>query len=883
MTPHRARPGVLVVDDEPHILSSMTALLEEDFAVVTSTNAEAALSLLKDVEIAVIVADQRMPGLNGDEFLARAKELSEATRILITGYADINALIRAVNHGQIYTYVAKPWEPSQLKVTVAKAAEYWLLMKQMERERDLLHGLMDNIPDAIWFKDTGGRYTQVNKTAASFLGVSDPSVVAGKSAFDFFPVDEAREIQAEEETIVRLERAASNRIQKLHWNDGVTRWMSTTKAPILERNHEVAALVGVARDVTEQKDAELALYESEKRYRQIVETAAEGVWIFDERLRTVFVNSKMAAMLGCVPEEMNGTDVAGFMMDEDKTAQLEEFDQHNSNRRAADVRLRKKDGSVIWAILATSPMLDSTGQRTGTLAMLTDVTERKVLEEQYRQAQKMEAVGQLAGGIAHDFNNVLNVIIGYSKLLLEESTPRDPAYRRFEAIRKAGEQAAALTQQLLAFSRKQVLQPRVVNLADTLNDMDHMVRRLIGENIEVVTTVHDHLAPVKIDPSQVQQVILNLIVNARDAMPNGGVLTIELMNSEMDESSARHHNIPAGGYVMLAVSDNGSGMTPEVQQRVFEPFFTTKEVGRGTGLGLATVYGIVKQSGGYIWLYSELGFGTTFKIFLPRLDEPRESAPNEPVQEISRGKETILVVEDDPIIRSLVHEILSPVGYNVILAESGDRALRTSEQCAGEIHLLMTDVVLPKMGGREIASRLVALRPGIEVLFTSGYTGYAMTQRGALEPGVNFLPKPFSPEGLRAKVRAVLTSRSSPQRILVVDDEAPMRDLLREILERAGFQVHTASGGREAREHAQRHPVDVVITDLAMPEEEGLEMIRTVRKEHRDFKIIAMSGAFGDEILQAARLLGADATLAKPITEEMLLQCISKVSMPRPS
>ena len=322
----------------------MTALLEEDFAVVTSTNAETALSLLEDEQIAVIVADQRMPGLTGDEFLARAKDLSEATRILITGYADINALIRAVNRGQIYTYVAKPWEPSQLRVIVLKAAEHCLLLKKMERERVLMHGLMHSIPDAIWFKDTGGLYTQVNKTAASFLGVSDPSLVIGKSVFDFFPADEAREIQQEEETIVRLGRPATNRIQKLHWKDGVTRWISTTKAPILERNREVTALVGVSRDVTEQKHAELALHESEERYRQIVETAAEGVWIFDERLRTVFVNSKMAAMLGCVAEEMKGTDLADFMMDEDKTSQLEQFNQDNSSKSAADVRLRKRTG-----------------------------------------------------------------------------------------------------------------------------------------------------------------------------------------------------------------------------------------------------------------------------------------------------------------------------------------------------------------------------------------------------------------------------------------------------------------------------------------------------------------------------------------------------------
>ncbi|HSR05742.1 MAG TPA: response regulator [Bryobacteraceae bacterium] len=446
------------------------------------------------------------------------------------------------------------------------------------------------------------------------------------------------------------------------------------------------------------------------------------------------------------------------------------------------------------------------------------ITGHKRLEEELRQSQKMEAVGQLAGGIAHDFNNVLNVIIGYSRLLLANIVPGDPAYGRVEEIRKAGERAATLTQQLLAFSRKQVLQPRVVNLGDTLREIDHMLRRMIGEHIEVAATVDPRLAQVKIDPIQVQQLLMNLVLNARDAMPGGGKLTFELMNQEMDESAGRLHNIPAGRYVMLSVSDNGSGMTPEVRRHVFEPFFTTKEVGQGTGLGLATVYGIVRQSGGHIWLYSEPGIGTTFKIFFPRVDEPKDRGASELPPKIGRGNETILLVEDDAALRALAQQVLTSAGYRVVTAEDGNAALRVSEQHNGPIHLLLTDVVMPKMGGKEIASRLAVPRPGMKVLFMSGYTGNALAQQGTLDETVGFIQKPWTPEGLCQKIRAVLSARSSIRRILVVDDEPGMRSWLAEILESAGYRVFTAGNGREARSRVEEHGVDLVITDLVMPE-----------------------------------------------------------------
>ncbi len=502
------------------------------------------------------------------------------------------------------------------------------------------------------------------------------------------------------------------------------------------------------------------------------------------------------------------------------------------------------------------------------------------LEEELRQAQKMEAVGRLAGGIAHDFNNLLTVILGYCNILLSRVETFDPNHRKLCDIRDAGEKAADLTRQLLIFSRKQVLEPKVVNLAAMVQDTDRMLRRVLGEDVEVATIIEGNPGQVRIDPGQAQQVLMNLVVNARDAMPRGGKLTIELRNASLEPGTEKHYGIPAGDYVALAVTDTGVGMNEDVKQHLFEPFFTTKDADQGTGLGLSTVYGIVKQSGGHIWLYSELGAGTTFKIFLPRVDQAPDPIAAPADLKLSTGSETVLVVENDDRIRTLVEEILTSAGYTVVVAGSGEEALRLCEQTKKPIELLLTDVVLPKMNGREIADRISQRRPKTKVLFMSGYTGNAMIHRDVLsQPKMEFLQKPFTPQALCRKVREVLDSALLPlRRILVVDDMPAVLDLIGSLLEDSGFDVLKASGGREAREKAQTHPVDIVLTDLSMPEEEGIETIRALRAKHRDLKIIAMSGAFGSEILQSAKALGADATLAKPISAEKLLDCIQNLS-----
>ena len=414
-----------------------------------------------------------------------------------------------------------------------------------------------------------------------------------------------------------------------------------------------------------------------------------------------------------------------------------------------------RDGRTITCEWFNTPLMD--GDRfTGLLCLARDVTDRLVLEEQFRQAQKMEAVGQLAGGVAHDFNNLLTLINGYSDIVLAALPPGDPNREPIAAVHQAGQRSAGLTRQLLAFSRKQVLAPKVLDLNGVVADTASLLRRVIGEDVRLSTAPGQGLWPVKADRGQVEQVLLNLAVNARDAMPTGGRLTIETRNAELDEGyAAAHADARPGDYVLVAVSDTGTGMSDEVKARIFEPFFTTKEAGKGTGRGLATVYGIVKQSGGHVGVYSEVGRGTTFKVYLPRA-APESGAAKAPSQfrRPPRGTETVLVVEDEDAVRALTRHVLQHSGYTVVEAEDAAAAVRAA---AGHgIDLLVTDVVMPGLGGRELAERLRASRPGLKVLFLSGYTDDAVVRHGVLHEAVNFLQKPFSPTALAHKVREAL-------------------------------------------------------------------------------------------------------------------------------
>lgn len=548
--------------------------------------------------------------------------------------------------------------------------------------------------------------------------------------------------------------------------DGTEVWLEAYASQI-EYNGR-AAVQSAFVDVTERKKAEKALRESEKALKnsaeylnQIINCLGDPVFVKDDKHRFLVVNDACCAFTGKKREELLGHTIVSDLPSELAKALADEERRllESGRELVSEESIPDGLGKQHTMMTKTTMLTDKNGNKQ-IVGVMRDVTEYKLLQAQFLQSQKMEAIGVLAGGIAHDFNNLLTVIRGYTELLLEDVSSTDSRRRDLEEIAKAAQKANSLTSQLLAFSRKQILRLEMLNLSDTLIDVDKMIRRLIGEDIDLAIIAHPELGLVNADPSQIQQIIMNLVINARDAMPMGGKLTIETANVDFDDPYvSRHPGASKGAYVMLAISDNGLGMDSETQSHIFEPFYTTKEKGKGTGLGLSTVYGIVKQSNGFIWVYSEPGKGTAFKIYFPR----HEGKSTKGVIEIRhesrlRGSETVLIAEDEAPVRALASRILRDQGYTVLEVPNGMEALRIGTEYSGRIDLILTDAVMPGISGSTLVSRLEAIRPGIQALYVSGYTDNSIVHHGILDSHVNFLQKPFAVEGLVRKVREVLDS-----------------------------------------------------------------------------------------------------------------------------
>jgi PAS domain S-box-containing protein len=508
----------------------------------------------------------------------------------------------------------------------------------------------------------------------------------------------------------------------------------------------------------ERRRAEEALRKSESTFRLLFEHNPLPTWVFDsETLRFLQVNEAAIKQYGYTPQEFACMTVLDIRLPEEREGFQEQMESWpNRGQYQANWKHMRKDGRAMHVEII-SHQLEYAGRRVR-LMVAQDVSERQSLEEQLRQAQKMEAVGRLAGGVAHDFNNLLMVIKGHTELLLNALPPSDQISRKIEHIDRAADRATALTRQLLAFSRMQVLQPRAMNLNSIVEGMGNLLPRLIGEDIELVIRPSASLGTIRADASQMEQILMNLAVNARDAMPGGGKLVIETSNAELDKAySASHPIVKPGRYVLLAVSDSGTGMDAATQAHIFEPFFTTKEQGKGTGLGLATVYGVVKQSGGFIWVYSEVGKGTCFKIYLPRVDQPAEMPEAlQPLAEIPRGTETVLLSEDEQDVREVAREFLESGGYTVLEAPSGEEALQLSAKHQGKIALLITDMVMPGIRGQELAARLQRERNDLRVLYMSGYSEHSAADESQTENPVRMLTKPFSRGALLRTVRELL-------------------------------------------------------------------------------------------------------------------------------
>ncbi len=756
---------VLILDDVPEDAELLVHQLQrhgftpEWRRVETAEEFRSALAPSLDV----ILADYSLPAFSGLRALDLLKDSGlDVPLLIVSGAIGEEAGVEAMRRGAA-DFILKD-RLGRLGPAIDRALQDRRQQSEKRRVEQALREseqryrtLVESAEDAIFIVGAGDlRFEFLNRAALEGLGRHDD--VHGKRLDEVFPPGVAEYVIAANRRV--LSTGKSSRLEeRIELPGQGLRWLHTVLAPLFDGAGSVTAVIGMSRDITEIKWAEEALRESERHYRLLFEANPLPMVLYDaDTLKIMDVNDAMLEKYGFSRDEFLNMTVPELHAEED-LPRLRDLmaGPRPALAKSGPWKHRRKDGTWIDVEIFSHAL--STHGRPTRLALANDITEQKQLEERYRQAQKMEAIGRLAGGIAHDFNNLLTAILGYSDLAIEELGDH-PVVPDLEEVRKAGEQAKELTQQLLAFSRRQIVEPRVIDVNDVLRGMEKMLRRLIGEDIVLTLDLQRGAGFINIDPGQIHQIIMNLAVNARDAMADGGALSIatKALTLAAEHLPGRPEIVP-GPYLVLTVSDTGCGMPPEVQRHLFEPFFTTKESGKGTGLGLATVYGIVKQSGGYVWATSEVGRGTAFTLHFPLAAPGSEVwAPAVSAARGSRGTETILVIEDNEQLRNLASRTLRQAGYTVLAASDGKEAVRIGEAFDGPIDLVFTDVVMPGVSGSAAFALLVERRPGLKVLYTSGHADDSIVKHGVLDKGIVLLPKPYTATLLIQKVREVLDS-----------------------------------------------------------------------------------------------------------------------------
>ncbi len=768
---HHSSPGgplrvLLVEHTQADIDLSLLELKKAGVAVcadVAQTPEEFGQRLLQN-HYDIILADYRLPDWTGLDALAMLRHLGQDTPfLLVTGTLGDEVAVECIKQG-VTDYVLKE-RLARLPLAVQRALEEAALRRERAHAQRALHDseasfrlLFANNPLPMWVYDKESlQFLQVNDAAMEHYGYAREEFLGVRITDLWPPEDLPRLLEGMTAGQTAGELAGEWR-HRLKDGRTIDVEVFSHRLEFAERD---AALV-VAQDVTERKRAEEALRRSETRYRELVENATYGIFRATLSGKFLDVNPALAHMLGYDSKaELLSRDLATDVY-HDPAARERIIEQYSQTGRVdgAEVEWKRKDGSIITVRLSGRAVGHEPGHIEELEVIIEDITGRRAVEKQMRQVQKFEAIGQLAGGIAHDFNNVIGAILGWGEIGLEQVPAESPLRNHFRKICEQAQRAAGLTRQLLAFARRQVLEPRNINLNYTITDLLTMLGRVIGSEIELKTVSAPDLGAVRADPSQIEQVLMNLCLNARDAMPHGGRLTIETRNVEVGEDYTRLYSyVRPGPYVQLSVSDTGIGMDAATREHIFEPFFTTKEPGKGTGLGLATVYGVVKQHGGFVHVYSEPGRGSTFHVYLPVSDEalpPRDRKEKAGAAPVRRGTETILVAEDHDGLREIACATLERLGYCVIAASDGQQALETFQQRYGEIDLVLLDVVMPKLDGQQLYVHMCAVKPEVPAIFTTGYSTEAAALSELVEKGVAVLPKPYTPAQLGRKVREAL-------------------------------------------------------------------------------------------------------------------------------
>jgi PAS domain S-box-containing protein len=774
----QAEHRLLVVEDGAEDALLIRALLEKArpgrFRIRQVDSLGAAVQELSEGEIDAVILDLALPDSNGLQTFETLQSRFPLVPILVlTASGNETMADQAIRRGA-QDYLHKKELDSAVMV---RAVRYAIERKRSENalrkseERFELMARATN--DAVWDWDLASGRMWWNVGVRSFLGYPSDSVGAdfGWWKEHLHPEDRDRVLAAIRAVIDGGGRYWLDEYRFL-CADGSYAFVFDRGTVLQDDEGRAIRMIGAMMDITDRKRAEEALRETNETLRTLIQASPLAIAVLDGQVKVRIWNAAAERMFGWRLPEVLGKMMPGLGSPGRKDEFIGLIQRVLQGEGVTNLETTglRKGGQPFDLSVSMAPLRDGRGAISGAMAVIADISERKntesqksQLEEQLRQSQKMEAVGRLAGGVAHDFNNLLTAISGYAELLQARFPVGGDERAHVDEILKSSSRATQLTRQLLAFSRRQVLQPKVLDLNSVVQNMTGLLHRLIGEDIELHTTSDPNLSSVRADQGQIEQVIMNLVVNARDAMPHGGRLTIETRNVELDSRyNDRHGRMRNGPHVLLAVCDSGVGMDLETQSHLFEPFFTTKERDKGTGLGLATIYGIVKQSGGDIWVYSEPGRGTVFKIYLPTIEQKPDHAPApKAAPRPLAGKETVLLVEDSDVVRRLLHEILISRGYTLLEARHGEEALQISRDFAGRIDLLVTDMVMPKMGGRELAHHVGPQRPEMRILYMSGYTEEAIARDGVLDPGTAFLEKPFTPDSLSRKVRELLDQKGA--------------------------------------------------------------------------------------------------------------------------
>lgn len=757
---------VLVIDDDREDFLLIRSALNDAgpgrFACDWADSYGAGLDALRKATHEVCLLDYRLGARSGLELLQEATAAGcEIPIVIITGAGDSEVDTRAMALGAADYITKHELSGTTLERVIRHALKRADDLAELRRHELWHRALLEHLSDGVLVFDAQARVTYASPAAQPLMGWT-PAELVGRDGFTLLHPEDSEYAGERFAACLARPGVPVHAEYRVHHKDGSYRTMDVIAVNRLDEP-AIRGIVAAVRDVTERQQTQAALREARDTLKTLIDSSPLATMTLAPTGGILSWNRTAEKMFGWREAEVLGQ-VPPFLWDQ----QLPEFREllgrvlAGESLQNVELSRHRKDGTTIEIALYATPLYGPDGQVQGVLALVADNTERRALERQLAIAQKVEAVGRLAGGIAHDFNNLLTTILAPAELLLETLSEGDELAGYLVEIRDAALRAADLTRQLLAFSRQQVLQPRSINLNDVVTGMKGMLRRLIAEHIELRTACAADLGTVRADPSQIEQVLLNLVVNARDAMPGGGTLTIETANAELDgASTADQLLLTPGSYVMLAVSDTGEGMTETTKARLWEPFFTTKPKGKGTGLGLATAYGIVKQSGGYIWVDSEPGQGATFRIYLPRIDGGAESLAPAPARPRTGGTEKLLVVEDDDMVRRVTQRALSANGYDVLVAASGREALLIAETNGYGFDLLVTDLIMPRMSGGELAERMRKIRPDLKVLFVSGYTDDMVVRHGVLDGQAAFLQKPFTPDVLLCKLRAVLGPQST--------------------------------------------------------------------------------------------------------------------------